>query len=205
MARRPLPFVHVCRLPDGETLPLDADFARLARHRIVFVHGWLFRMPDALTESAPALRDFFRPHEDALQAARQSAQDAREGCDVLIGVHVRHGDYRVYDGGRYFFTTEQYAVLMARTAALFRDQKVAFLVCSNEPQPLAPFDSEGLRVMFGLGSLIEDLYALAACDFLLGAPSSFTWWASFYGGVPLCQVASADAVLKREDFQVHPG
>lgn len=200
---RHLPFVRACRLADDQTLLLDAEFARLARRKIVFVGGWLFRMPGPLADSAPALRDYFRPLDESAQAAARSARSARDGCDVLMGVHVRHGDYRGYAGGRYFFTPEQYAALMARAASLFPAQRVGFLICSNESQPAAPF--EGLRVTFGPGDLIEDLYALAACDFLLGPPSTFTWWASFYGGVPLCQIQAADAAFTREDFKVHPG
>jgi hypothetical protein len=41
------------------------------------------------------------------------------------------------------------------------------------------------------GSAVEDLYSLARCDYLLGPPSTFSLWASFYGNVPLHQMASA--------------
>lgn len=58
----------------------------------------------------------------------------------------------------------------------------------------------GFQATFGSGDTVEDLYALAECDYLIGPPSTFTVWASFYGNVPLCHVHRPDAVLTREYF-----
>ena len=203
LAGKLLPFVHVCRLTDTETCALDADFAALARRKVVFVCGWQFRKPGGLKENAPALRDYFRPSEASRQAIQQTVQAARQGADLLLGVHLRQGDYRDYNGGRYFFTSAQYAACLAQAAALFAPQKVAFLLCSNEHQDAALF--AGLSVTVAQGSALEDMYALAECDYLLGPPSTFTWWASFYGNVPLCQLHSADVVLTHEDFHIYSG
>ena len=200
LSRRPLPFIHICRLDRDVPFVLDADFARIARRKIVFICGYLFRMPDTLAESAPVLRDYFRPQEETMQAVSRSIQAAREGCDILCGVHIRHGDYREYVGGLHFYTTAEYAEIMVRAKALFPGRKVAFLVCSNEPQEAAPF--HGLHVSFGPGDLVEDMYALAACDYIIGPPSTFTVWSSFYGSVPLCCLMSADAAFTLEDFQI---
>lgn len=75
-----------------------------------------------------------------------------------------------------------------------------FLLCSNEPQDAEAF--AGFPVTFGTGELVEDLYALAGCDFLLGPPSTFTIWASFYGTVPLCHVYDPAAALTPESFHL---
>jgi hypothetical protein len=60
----------------------------------------------------------------------------------------------------------------------------------------------GLNVTFGTGDLIEDMYAFASCDYLIGAPSTFTMWASFYGKVPLNVIRSPDQTQKLTDFVV---
>ena len=52
------------------------------------------------------------------------------------------------------------------------------------------------------GVAVEDLYALAGCDLLIGPPSTFTQWASFYGKVPLYHAWSPDAAPTRDDFAV---
>jgi hypothetical protein len=42
---------------------------------------------------------------------------------------------------------------------------------------------------------VEDLYAFAGCDLLVGPPSTFTAWAAFYGEVPLLHVEDPRAPL----------
>jgi len=58
-------------------------------------------------------------------------------------------------------------------------------------------------VTFGTGDLIEDMYAFARCDYLIGPPSTFTLWASFYGCVPLNLIRSSDQRQALADFRVH--
>ena len=36
-------------------------------------------------------------------------------------------------------------------------------------------------VVLGNGQIVEDMYAFAACDYIVGPPSTYTGWASFYG------------------------
>ncbi len=62
-----------------------------------------------------------------------------------------------------------------------------------------------LQVTFGTGDLIEDMYALASCDYLIGPPSTFTMWASFYGKVPLNIIRRSDQSQQLSDFIVLEG
>ena len=77
---------------------------------------------------------------------------------------------------------------------------MAFLLCSNEELNYADF--AGLQVHSATGHFVEDLYALAACDLVLGPPSSYSMWASFYGQVPLLHLEHADQPVSLPDFQV---
>ena len=36
-----------------------------------------------------------------------------------------------------------------------------------------------------LSDCMTDLYALSRCDYIIGPPSTFSQWASYYGHVPL--------------------
>jgi hypothetical protein len=76
-------------------------------------------------------------------------------------------------------------------------------VCSDEPVPGDAF--AGLDVVSGPGSAIGDLYALAACDRIIGAPSTFTTWASFYGAVPRYTIRDPGASLDSSSFVVDRG
>jgi hypothetical protein len=46
------------------------------------------------------------------------------------------------------------------------------------------------------------MYALAQCDLILGPPSTFSQWASFYGQRPLCIVRDREMVVTPQSFVV---
>jgi hypothetical protein len=117
-----------------------------------------------------------------------------------VGVHIRHGDYANFRDGKYFYTLPQYVDQMRILARLLAPRRIGFLVCSNVSQDSTHFGD--LKVTMGPGHLLEDMYALAECDYLMGPPSTYTIWASFYGKVPLHSIEAADAPLALADFQV---
>jgi hypothetical protein len=178
--------------------PVFLDLAR--RPGLLLIRGWRFRAMQSLQRHAETVRQFFRPAEAHRQAVTQLSDAVRERGDVVVGVHIRQGDYRNFLGSRFYFDAGDYAALMEHLTDLFPHRRVAFLVCSNVPQPSAAFAN--LDVTFGTGHEAEDLYALAACDYLAGPPSTYTLWASFYGGIPLYQMMDAQATPEITDFLI---
>lgn len=158
--------------------------------QVLIVRGQEFRAYGSLDRHADAVRDLFRPTAEVSSSVDRAVEPAREACDVVVAVHIRRRDYRTFHGGRYFFEIAQYAKLMRACAAQFPCKKVGFMVCSTDEIPADSF--EGLSVWRGPGSALGDLYAMAACDRVMGPPSSFNQWASFYGGAPLHWIESPD-------------
>lgn len=117
--------------------------------RIVFVRGWLFRDFESFQKHADSLRAFFRPIERHEHAVENLIHAARAGCDVLVGIHIRHGDYRQFADGRYFYTTDAYAKIMKRARVLWPSKHVRFLVCSNVHQDAIHFHDSDF--VFGTG------------------------------------------------------
>lgn len=189
----PLPVV---RIHGEEELDIGAPtFVERARRGPLLVQGWLFRDHASLRRHGDEIRRFLTPRPEHLERADAVAARARDGADVLVGVHVRRGDYRTWQGGRYYWEAPTYAAVMERVADLFPGRRVAFLVSSDEPV-------EGLRGARGTGDPLDDLYALARCDYLLGPPSTYSAWASFYGGVPLTFIREPDDTLTLGAFSV---
>ena len=173
-------------IPEGRLINIeqDADFLTLARKRaLVFVDGFFFTAPQSMRRRTDDLRQFFALKAPLEKARLALAAQARGDSDVLIGVHIRHGDYRTYCDSIMFYETHQYAKVMHSIAAQFPGRKVAFLVCSDERQDPAVF--AGLNVTISDNPAVVDMYALAGCNFIVGPSSSFSQWASFYGNVPL--------------------
>jgi hypothetical protein len=194
--------VKIIRLK-GE-VPLDLgseEFLQVARRRKwVFMKGWCFRDYSAVKRHADAIRDYFQPIAEHLENVAKVVAAARADANVLVGVHIRHGDYAKHLNGKYFYTVSQYVHGMRAMARLLEPRKVRFLVCSNVPQDESSFGD--LKVTMGPGHLVEDMYAFARCDYLIGPPSTYTIWASFYGKVPLHAMEEPEGPFDLESFEI---
>jgi hypothetical protein len=186
----------------NETIVLDAPEvqARFAGAKVVFVHGWRIRAPESVRRQANLIREYFRPIAEFEQASHQPVERLRQKADVVIGVHVRLGDNWKWHGGKYFFPVSQYVTWMHELAGQFPGRKAAFLVCSDEPRNEAEFP--GLLVGLGPGSVVGDLYSLARCDYIMGPPSTYTQWASFYGNHPMLSLDGLEQRIDLNQFQV---
>jgi hypothetical protein len=177
------------------------EFLELARQPgLLLAKGWLFRARQSFTHHADEIRRFFTPAASHRARVAACLAALRRSAEVVVGVHVRHGDYRHFLGGRFFFEAGQYAALLRRMRELLGGRETAFLICSNAAQPTDAF--AGLNATPGPGRQIEDLYALAACDYLIGPPSTYTMWASFYGQTPLYVVTDPAVAFELSDFEV---
>jgi hypothetical protein len=178
---------------DWEVMDLDGEnFANQTRAaKIIFVHGWKFRATNLVERHAQKIRDYFEPLDKFENAAREIVGTLRREADIVVGVHIRQGDYRHWRNGKFFFEIDRYASWMREIAGQFPGRPVAFFVCSDEVRVAEEFP--GLKVAFG-SSPIVDLIALSKCDFIVGPVSSFSQWASFYGAKPLLHFQSADHI-----------
>lgn len=174
----------------------------LSCHRLVIAKGWKFRAHAALKSRRKDVVRLFTPHSGIRGEVERHIARARSGCDILVGLHVRRGDYANWLGGKFFYGLDAYADWLKAANALWSDKKVGFLICSNESVDDL-LRLPGVSASAGLGAPITDLYTLAACDFLIGPPSTFTLWASFYGGAPLHMLMEKDQQIQIAGFAHH--
>ena len=119
----------------------------------------------------------------------------------IIGVHIRRGDYKTFEGGRYYFELEEYKQHMQALCEVYKDRKVCFAISTNEKIDATAF--EGLEICKTTNTTaVHDLYMLIQCDRIIGPLSTFSRWASFYGGVPLCFISREDVIKSDKDFSV---
>jgi hypothetical protein len=175
----------------------------LKKSKITFVDGWLFRHYDGLYACKDLLMQFFRLTPEYANNVKAFIGKTRSDCDLLIGVHIRRGDYETFQGGKYYFAYSDYRNFMRQITKIIPTRKAKFLVCSDEPIDTDYFVEIGVPVTKGIGHPVEDLYCLAECDYLIGPPSTYTMWASFYGQVPLATVTDAKAKLRLRDFRIY--
>ncbi|TGE14041.1 alpha-1,2-fucosyltransferase [Hymenobacter elongatus] len=180
----------------------DPAYLTEARNGCLLIHGWLFRDKTNFVRHSDLLRRIFRPIAPHQQAIEQVVARNRQAADVLVGVHIRRGDYAGWYGGAYLYKNATYVRAMREMKALFPAHvRVRFLLFSNEPisdTEFAEFDTGR-----STNHPVEDLYAMAGCDYIIGPLSTYSMWASFYGRVPLFHLHRPDqAVTALEDFTV---
>ena len=173
----------------------------LRRWGTVYIQDWHFRTADGCRKHVDAIRRYYAPWPGRMLAVRECLDRARAGERFVIGVHIRHGDYKDFEGGKYYHSHERYREAMERAREVFAGKDVVFVLCSDEPIPWDVFD--GLDVMGGPGTELQDLYTLAGCDVLIGTLSTYLKWASYYGDAPSYEIRQGvEGPSKESDFAV---
>lgn len=167
-----------------------------------FTKGWATRTDTRyLGQAKKELQHIFRPKDEIMNKAEALISEMKQSAELIIGVHIRRGDYATWNNGRFFYELEDYHHFMCRIQQLYNNQRVAFFISSNEEFSLDIF--EGCRCQrFGKepSGAILDLYTLSICDRIIGPFSSFSRWASFIGEVPLCFLETKDQQFTENSF-----
>ena len=146
----------------------------------VVFEGWDFRSRRAIRELREKIIAPFRPRSVVLEEVERRIALLRGHGDVIVGVHIRWGDYRGTDR---FFDLSEYTARMKEIRNLFSPSPVVFGISS--PEEISQASLRENCFFLSNGSALEDLYTLARCDYIIGPPSTFSMWASYYGGKPL--------------------
>ena len=175
-------------------------FVHWARQKhVIFLSGWLFVSTESMHTQANSLRAYFRQVLGLDQGARAQLESLRNSCDLLVGVLIRHGDYRYFMGGKYFYETSTYIRWMRETVALFPDRKVGFFITGNDDR--VPEGIDDLVYKFGSHSSLGTRYVLSQCDYILSPVGTYAGWAAFSGDVPLLILSSPTVPIRRESFR----
>ncbi len=169
-----------------------------------FTKGW-DTMTDAryLAQTKDELRRIFAPREDITNKAEQFIARIRKDHDLVIGIHIRHGDYKTFVHGRFFYTLEEYHQFMLRLRDAFPGQRPAFFISSNVAFSTDIFTGcDCYRFDNEPSGDILDLHTLSLCDKIVGPWSTYSRWASFIADVPLCYLKSKDQTFSPDSFSV---
>lgn len=147
------------------------------RHTIVWT-AWNLHFDDLRNKHRSSLVEIFKPTKDIDDYTIQILTSIPRGA-YTVGVHIRRGDYLTYFNGSYYFSFEMYEQLMLHVVSLMKPLSLHFIISSNEIVPRSLFSK--LSVTFLSGSEAQDNYTIAKCDLIMGPPSTFSDWASFYG------------------------
>ena len=164
----------------------------LSSSKLLFIRGFIFTSEkDFLIERyRPNLRQFFTPPVVYEEKIQEPLEKLKESCDIVVGVVIRHGDYREYRSGEYFYSLSVFHRLLMECTEFMKPSISGFFIASDEDQDTVLF--EDFPFYFRQGHPVENLNALCRCDYLMGTPSTFLTWPSFFGNIPCFQLFPKD-------------
>ena len=157
-----------------------SPFVKIDRrfHLGLFRYGWESRLYHVSESHRPIIKEIFTPGKNIRDKVDKLFESSIKGHKLVIGLHVRKGDYKYWLGGKYYFSDSEYNCVCKTIKKKFPD--VMFFIASNEK--ISKEMTSDLEYFSNIdGSAPEDLYALSKCDYILGPPSTFSYWAGFYG------------------------
>ena len=180
----------------------NKEFLQSIRNtKIIATNGYYFVDYVNFLKHADKIRQHFIPLQLHEYNIDRLIQTARQQCDVLIGLHIRRDDYKTFQGGKFYYDTEVFIKLMQQAENIFPENKVRFLICSDESQNKNEFSN--FQTTFGTNQIVEDMYSLARCDYIIGPPSTYSRWACFFGNTPVYHIIDPGADLSIYKFKTY--
>jgi hypothetical protein len=183
--------------------PVTLSSQRISRlifsSRISIIRGYYIHThPSILIKHAEKIRKRLAPVVEQSEFTFISDRRIKENS-LIVGIHIRRGDYKRYRGGKYFFPISMYENLANSLTINSSESRFVFLVCSDEHIPDNAFS--GMNWIRGPGTALGDLYALSLCDLVMGPVSTFNRLSAFLGGIPRFEIQKPMDILRFSDFK----
>ena len=183
----------------------DADYSHeeqlMLNSRLLVVGGWHARWYDLFLKYKPEILQLFAFKEKVEEKVNDVLGTEKT---LRLGVHIRRGDYARFYEGRFFFSDKQYVQVVQQFQSLHQGEKLTVYICGNDPSLDKDYYRHQLpecQVVFPEGNPAEDLCLLSHCDYLIGAPSTFSLVAAMYRNLPLYWIENPTAELTSESFR----
>lgn len=181
---------------------IQRNAAIVAKHKNVIVSGWCVRFYDLFIKYKNEIIDLFSFDNDILERV-QLSMGAKGSDEIRLGIHIRRGDYKEWHNGKYYFEDEVYLNYIMQFRQLFPQKEIAVFICSNDTALNKDFYKtrlKNVRVVFPQGGQEDDLCTLSECDYLMGAPSTFSLVAAMYHNAPLYWIEGKNLSLSLDSF-----
>lgn len=166
------------REKDGKKMLLEA----FEKYDTVFVSGWYFRVSELVEKHHAKLVEKYslKPQFYENNDFYKKIIGLKSKGNTLIGVHIRRGDYKKWENGKYYFDDETYEKYMNAFSQKRSKENVkdrVFIVFSNEKVSF----EETQNLLISKETWFIDHKIMSICDYLIGPPSTFTLWANYIG------------------------
>jgi hypothetical protein len=164
-------------------LPPETNIDPAISKNKLYLSGWLFRNPAGLKKYHPQTQKAFRPKEEYCKPGEELVQNLKQKYKHIIGVHIRQGDYKTWQDGKFYFTSKEVAnILKDYLKHTNKKNETIFIICSDGKIDEKEF--ENINFVKGPGTEITDLHTLSLTDYIIGSNSTYNLWAAYFGSVP---------------------
>jgi hypothetical protein len=187
---------------DSENI-INLNLYMKKKRRLIFLSGWLFRYNISFSKNTIFVKNIFQFNDEIVKKNNEKIKKIKNLNVLLIGLHIRRGDYATFQNGKYFYSADVYKDKIQQLKNLFKNENnVHFLISTNDPTFVNSNKLYGHDITHNHGDEESDLYCLSQCDLIVGPPSTFSAWASFYGSVPLLQITHENQLILKTDFKI---
>jgi Glycosyl transferase family 11 len=183
----------------------STGYALITQSNNTFLSGWNICNWQLVEKHQEKIRSFLEVHHKYTDISNSFILNKQEKYDFIIGVMIRHGDYKIWGDGCYYYDVQQYVHWMTQLSEMFKDRgTIGFIVASDSPQDSADFGNNAVHFTTGIaggqGHYLESLVQLSLCDLIITPPSTFSLWAAFLGNIPVLPLMKADQVIERDQI-----
>jgi len=127
--------------------------------------------------------------------------DYKKNKDIfIVGVHIRRGDYKFWQDGKYYFSDDIYLKYIDGINNMLK-HKCVFVIFSNENICI----KKEKKFFHSKNKWYVDHFLMSKCDMLIGPPSTFTLWASYMGKVKYFHIKDDSGKIHLDDFKYCTG
>ncbi len=180
-------FLFVSFYSDNDGNPFE-KLMKCSKPCILF-SGFIFNNFSLSTKkSKKEIDEIFIPNNKFFHDIKEPIQKLLKNSNIIVGVLIRQTDYREWNQGRHFYSSKQYAKILLKFNKKYPQKNISYFIASDESQDEILF--KDLNCIIRVGYPLENMYTLSKCDYLIGPPSSYIGWSSFYGNIPLFSITS---------------
>lgn len=124
--------------------------------------------------------------------------------DYTVGVHIRQGDYKEWYNGKFYYTINEYINFMNSLEKTITGNVLFIVSTNNDTINEKDFVNVNGKVLLLHDEPIVDMQVLSSCNYIMGPPSTFSWWAAFIGKSKYYTIATnVDEVLAEKFYLVN--
>ncbi len=181
------------------------SFNLINQANITFLSGWEICDWKLVEKHQIEIRNSLQINHKYTEISLSFISNLRKEYNLIIGIMIRQGDYQQWEGGKYYFTTQQYVDRINQINGILQYQgKIGFVIASDTKQELSVFNNPNIHCTTGIaggqGHYIESLVQLSLCDAVVSPPSSFSMWATFLGNIPFVSLNTSEQIITQEQL-----